>query len=53
MAKLITIKKGLDIHLEGAASDFIANDTSTQIFGIAPDDYPGYTWKVAVRVGDK
>ncbi len=50
--KSIRIKKGLDIHLNGEASAEIDNISGTQ-FGIVPDDFPGYTWKVKVKAGDK
>lgn len=52
MSKEIKIKKGLDIPLEGTASDRITVDTLTDLFAIVPDDYPGYTWKCAVKPGD-
>ncbi len=52
MANLITIKKGLDIPLQGNAKDETTEDSRTEVFAIAPDDYPGYTWKVAVKPGD-
>lgn len=52
MDKIIKIKKGLDIPLEGASSDRITTDDKTTLFGISPDDYPGYSWKTAVKEGD-
>lgn len=53
MNKTIKIKKGLDIPLGGAASDRIEEDKGTRLFAVAPDDYPGYTWKAAVKADDK
>lgn len=53
MIKRIKIKKGLDIPLEGAASDVVTTDTHTERYAIVPDDYAGYTWKTAVKSGDK
>lgn len=53
MANLITIKKGLDIPLKGAASHETTIDDLTDLFAITPDDFPGYTWKTAVKVGDE
>lgn len=49
--KSIRIKKGLDIQLKGVASSNVdaVNGTS---FGIVPDDFPGMTWKTAVKPGD-
>lgn len=52
MSREIRIKKGLDIPLEGGASDIEVKDTLTERFAISPDDYPGYTWKAAVKAGD-
>lgn len=53
MADIIKIKKGLDIPLRGAASQAQTIDTGTNLFGIVPDDFPGHTWKCAVKAGDK
>lgn len=52
MSKIIRIKKGLDIPLEGAASDRTTVDVRSVLFGITPDDFPGYIWKAAVKAGD-
>lgn len=52
MSNEIKVKRGLDIPLEGMASDRITVDTLTDIFAIVPDDYAGYTWKSAVKPGD-
>lgn len=52
MAKTINIKKGLDIHLKGTPSDTVIQDTTTDLFAIVPDDFPGYTWKTAVKPGE-
>lgn len=53
MSNTIKIKKGLDIPLSGAVSGKITTDNSTHLFAITPDDYPGYTWKTAVKPGDE
>lgn len=52
MSKVIRIKKGLNIPLEGAATGKAVEDTATRLAAIVPDDFPGYTWKVAVKAGD-
>lgn len=52
MPKVIKIKKGLDIPLTGAVSGNETRDTSTNLFGIVPDDFPGYKWKCGVKPGD-
>lgn len=53
MANLITIKKGLDIPLQGKVNGKITVDSSTTLFAISPEDFPGYTWKAAVKAGDE
>lgn len=53
MAKSIKIKKGLDIPLSGHASGSPVKDRTTELFAITPSDFTGYTWKVAVKPGDK
>lgn len=52
MVKTIKIKKGLDIPMAGRASDRVVKDTATELFAIEPADFPGYTWKLAVKAGD-
>lgn len=52
MSRRIKIKRGLDIPLEGEASSRVDVDTHSDLFGIVPDDYPGYTWKCAVKPGE-
>lgn len=53
MSKVIKIKKGLNIPLEGEACASVVSDTTTDLYAIVPDDFPGYTWKAAVKAGDK
>ena len=52
MSKSIQIKKGLNIPLLGAASGKASVDNKTSLFAISPADFPGYTWKAAVKAGD-
>ena len=52
MAREINIKKGLDIPLEGNAQGK-PEPIRSELVGICPDDYPGYTWKCDVKPGDK
>lgn len=52
MGKVISIKKGLDIPIEGAPSQEISSNVKVELFGIIPDDFPGFTWKAAVKPGD-
>ena len=53
MSEHIKIKKGLDIPLKGAPSDKLTEDDKTLRFAIYPDDFPGPSWKAAVKPGDK
>ncbi|MDE7413831.1 MAG: NADH:ubiquinone reductase (Na(+)-transporting) subunit A [Muribaculaceae bacterium] len=53
MSKSIQIKKGLNIPIAGAADSRTTIDDSTRLFAVCPDDFPGYTWKAAVKPGDK
>lgn len=52
MAKKIRIKKGLDIRLEGAPLDTVTVDTTSLLFAISPDDFPGPIWKAVVKPDD-
>lgn len=52
MSKVFKIKKGLNIPLEGAVTGRMTVDEKSVLFGITPDDFPGYTWKSAVKAGD-
>ena len=51
MSRTIKIKKGLDIPLAGKAAARIET-LSARLAGIVPDDFPGHSWKTAVREGD-
>ncbi|MCH5224984.1 MAG: Na(+)-translocating NADH-quinone reductase subunit A [Muribaculaceae bacterium] len=52
MSEKIRIKKGLDIPLAGRPSEKVTTDTSSKIFAIYPDDFPGPVWKTSLKVGD-
>lgn len=52
MANVINIKKGLDIPLDGKVSGLVEEDRKTDLFAVIPGDFPGYTWKIAVKAGD-
>lgn len=51
MANHLKIKKGLDIPLDGALSGK-SEERLSGLFAVVPSDFPGYTWKVAVKEGD-
>jgi Na+-transporting NADH:ubiquinone oxidoreductase subunit A len=53
MAKLIKIKKGLDINLRGKTKCTINQCVLSQYYTIYPDDYPGFVPKVSVKQHDK
>ena len=52
MNKVIKVKKGLDIPLMGMVEETSIAERQAGRIGISPEDYPGYTWKVAVKAGD-
>lgn len=37
----------------GKPSEKVSSDTSSHVFAIYPDDFPGVVWKAAVKTGDK
>lgn len=51
MAEIIRLKKGLDIPLYGEPTDRVAVVAAERV-GVVPDDFPGFTWKLAVKQGD-
>lgn len=53
MSEKIRIKRGLDIPLAGKPSDKVTIDSTSHLFAIYPDDFPGPVWKVVVKPGDK
>ncbi len=54
MNKSITFKRGLDLKLQGGiASDATIKVITPRMVAVTPDDFPGFTPKVEVKVGDK
>jgi len=53
MAKIIKIKKGLDISLKGKAPNRMLGNLQPGSYSIIPDDFAGIAPKVAVRMDDK
>jgi Na+-transporting NADH:ubiquinone oxidoreductase subunit A len=53
MAQVIKIKKGLDINLKGKPKTIKKQSILSQRYEIFPDDFVGFTPKVAVKEGDK
>lgn len=52
MAKIVTLKKGLDIKIRGAAADAAPITVKPATCAIVPDDYSGIVPKVDVKEGD-
>ncbi len=52
MAKVIKLRKGLDINLKGKAADKVAAVIGANEFALVPDDFPGLKPKVVVKEGD-
>ncbi|MDR0428404.1 MAG: Na(+)-translocating NADH-quinone reductase subunit A [Dysgonamonadaceae bacterium] len=53
MARVIKIKKGLDINLKGKPRKVTKNNISSEYYSVFPDDYTGFVPKAAVKEGDK
>ena len=53
MSKIITLRKGLDINLAGAASKQTTALPMASEYGISPLDFEGVTPKLLVKVGDE
>lgn len=52
MSETIKIKKGLDIHLDGGVEGKTMTLPASGLFGIVPDDFPGWKWRLLVKEGD-
>lgn len=53
MSKIITLRKGLDINLAGAAAQQVTELPLAAEYGISPLDFEGVTPKLLVKVGDE
>ncbi|MBR5849943.1 MAG: Na(+)-translocating NADH-quinone reductase subunit A [Alistipes sp.] len=53
MSKIITLRKGLDINLAGAAAKQTTELPLAAEYGISPLDFEGVTPKLLVKVGDE
>ena len=49
MANVIKLRKGLDIHLKGAAAQELVSVKEPGFYSLVPDDYTGITPKVVVK----
>ncbi len=52
MSRIIRLKKGYDIRMEGAAVTEIAGFPAPSLYAVKPVDFPGLTPKLAVKTGD-
>lgn len=52
MSETIKIKKGLDIRLDGGVEGETMSLPATGLFGIVPDDFPGWKWRLLVKEGE-
>lgn len=53
MAKVINIKKGLNIKLDGVAAKEKCSASYTPLYAVTPTDFHGLTPKVVVKEGDR
>lgn len=52
MSSKIRIKRGLDIPIGGIPTEEVTLDTTSTLYGIYPDDFPGPVWKTSLKCGD-
>lgn len=53
MSQTVTLKKGLDLRIEGAVSPQApVAQLSAELYALVPDDFPGFTPKPEVHEGD-
>lgn len=53
MSKIITLRKGLDIHLQGTAGKTLVKLPAASQYALSPLDFEGVTPKLLVKVGDR
>ncbi len=53
MSKIITLRKGLDIKLQGEAQESLADAPLAAEYAVSPLDFEGVTPKLLVKAGDK
>lgn len=53
MSKIITLRKGLDINLQGKAETRLAEAKASAEYAVSPLDFEGVTPKLLVKVGDR
>ena len=53
MSKVITLRKGLDINLQGKAPETLTTVPAAAEYAVSPLDFEGVTPKLLVKVGDE
>ncbi len=53
MSKIIKLRKGLDINLQGKATESLVEVPMASMYAVSPLDYENVTPKLLVKVGDK
>ncbi len=53
MSKIITLRKGLDINLQGKAAESLYEAKQSADYALSPLDFEGVTPKLLVKVGDE
>ena len=53
MSKIITLRKGLDINLQGRAQESLSVAPTASEYALSPLDFEGVTPKLLVKVGDE
>jgi Na+-transporting NADH:ubiquinone oxidoreductase subunit A len=53
MSKIIKLRKGLDINLQGKAAESLVDAPLAKEYAVSPLDYENVTPKLLVKVGDK
>ena len=53
MSKIIKLRKGLDIHLQGAPQPKLITACGSDTYAVSPPDFEGVVPKLLVRVGDR
>ena len=53
MSKIIKLRKGLDINLQGKAAESLVEAPLAKEYAVSPLDFENVTPKLLVKVGDK
>ena len=53
MSKVITLRKGLDINLQGKPQASVSDAPQAALYGVSPLDFEGVTPKLLVKAGER